>query len=219
MRYCHLIFLLLFSLALDRVDTDLFVVLLKSGQIFTSLREFTLFHTLSDVPVDESSLGVHQVKLMIKTSPGLGDGGGVAQHAHGTLYLGQITSGYDSWWLVVDTDLETSWTPVNELDGSLGLDGSNGGVDVLGDDVTSVQHTAGHVLAVTWVTFHHLVGWFESGVGDFGDRELFVVGLFGRDDRGICCQREVDTWVWYQVGLELSQVDVESTIKSQRGSD
>ena len=46
-----------------------------------------------------------------------------------------------------------------------------------------------------------------------------MIGLFGRDDRGICCQREVDTWVWYQVGLELSQVDVEGTIKSQRSSD
>ena len=29
----------------------------------------------------------------------------------------------------------------------------------------------------------------------------------------------MDTWVWYQVGLELSQVDVEGTIESERGSD
>lgn len=29
----------------------------------------------------------------------------------------------------------------------------------------------------------------------------------------------MDTWVWYQVGLELSQVDVEGTIESEGGSD
>ena len=41
--------------------------------------------------------------------------------------------------------LETSRAPVDELDGSLGFDGSNGGVDVLGDNVSAVQHAAGHV--------------------------------------------------------------------------
>merc|ERR1719461_2160664 len=72
--------------------------------------------------MDESTLGVHKIELMIQTSPGLGDGGGVAQHADGTLYLGEITTGDDGGWLVVDTDLETGGTPVDELDGTLGLD-------------------------------------------------------------------------------------------------
>ena len=156
---------------------------------------------------------------MVKSCPGFSNSGSVAQHAHGTLDLGQVTAGYNSGWLVVDTDLETSWTPVDELDGSLGLDGGNSGVDVLGDDVASVQHTAGHVLAVTRITFYHLVGWLEASVGDLGNGELFVIGLLGGDDWGICSQREVDTWVRYQVGLELGQVDVEGAVKSQRGSD
>ena len=156
---------------------------------------------------------------MIQTGPGLGNGGGVAQHADGSLYLGQITTWHDGWWLVVDSDLETSWTPVDELDGPLGLDGGNGGVDVLGDDVTSVQHAAGHVFAVTWVAFHHLVGWLEAGVGDLSNGQLLVVSLLGGDDWGVCSQREVDTWVGHQVGLELSQVDVESSVESEGGSD
>ena len=42
--------------------------------------------TFPDVPVDERSLGVHQVELVVQAGPGLGDGGGVAQHAHGTLH-------------------------------------------------------------------------------------------------------------------------------------
>jgi hypothetical protein len=71
----------------------------------------------------------------------------VAQHADGTLYFSQVTSWYNSWWLVVDSDLETSWTPIYELDGSLGFDGSNGSIDVFWNDISSVQHTTGHVLA------------------------------------------------------------------------
>jgi hypothetical protein len=47
------------------------------------------------------------------------------------LNLGQITSWNNGWWLVVDTDLETSWAPVNELNGTLGLDGGDGRVDIL----------------------------------------------------------------------------------------
>ena len=46
-----------------------------------------------------------------------------------------------------------------------------------------------------------------------------MVGLLSRNDRGIGGQREVDTWVGYQVGLELGQVDVQGSIKSQRGGD
>ena len=53
----------------------------------------------------ESTLGVHQVELVIKTSPGLGDGGRVAQHAHGTLHLGEVAAGDDGRGLVVDADL------------------------------------------------------------------------------------------------------------------
>ena len=51
--------------------------------------------------------------------------------------LGQITTGNNGWGLVVDTTLESSGRPVNELDGSLGLDSGNCGVDILGDDISS----------------------------------------------------------------------------------
>ena len=84
--------------------------------------------------------------------------------------------------MVIDTDLEASWAPVDELDGPLGFNSSNSGVDVFGNDVTSVQHTAGHVFTVPWVTFHHLVSWLEASVGDLGDGELLVVGFLGGDN-------------------------------------
>ena len=47
-----------FGFTLDGVDTDLFVILFEGGQILTSFGEFTFFHTFTDIPVDESTLGV-----------------------------------------------------------------------------------------------------------------------------------------------------------------
>ena len=73
------------------------------------------------------------------------------------IYLGKISSGHHGGGLVVDADLEASGTPVNELDSPLGLDGSDGSVDILGDDVSTVQHATGHILAVTWVTLDQLI--------------------------------------------------------------
>ena len=169
--------------------------------------------------MDEGTLGIHQIKLVIKTSPGLGDGGRIAQHAHGTLYLGKISAGHDGRWLVVDAYLEASRTPVDELDGALRLDGGDSSVDILRDNITTIQHAAGHVLAVTRVTLHHLVGWLKAGVGDLSYRQLLVVSLLSGDDRSVGGQGEVDTWIWHQVGLELGQIDVESTIEAQRGRD
>merc|ERR1719203_338829 len=192
---------------------------LESLILLAFLLSLTLVHTLTDIPVDEGTFGVHEIEFVIKTSPGLSNGSGVAQHAHGTLHLGQVTSGNNSGWLVVDANLETSWAPVNELDGPLGLDGGNGGVDVLGDNITSVQHAAGHVLAVTGIALDHLVGRLEASVGDLSNGQLLVVGLLGGDDWSVCGQGEVDPGVGHQVGLELSQVDVEGTIEPQGGGD
>lgn len=65
--------------------------------------------------MDESTLGVHQVKFMVKTSPCLCNSSGIAQHADGTLDLSKIATWHNGGWLVVDTNLETSWTPVDKL--------------------------------------------------------------------------------------------------------
>ena len=53
---------------------------------------------------------------------------------------------------------------------------------------------------------------------DIAHRELLVVRLLGRDDRGVGRKHQVDTRVGHQVGLELSDVDVQGTIETQRGS-
>merc|ERR1712055_487383 len=217
--FLSLIFFPSLSFSLQGIHANLFIILLKSCHVLPGLRELSLFHTLSDIPVNKSSLGVHQVKLVIKPSPCLSNSSCVGQHADSSLHLGQISSRNHSGWLVVDTDLEPSRAPINELNGSLGLNSGNGSVDILGDDITSVEHAAGHVLAMAGVALDHLVRWLEACVGDLGYRQLLVIGLLSRDDWGVGDQGEVDSGVRDQVGLELGQVDVESSIESQRGSD
>ena len=100
------------------------------------------------------------------------------------------------------TNLEASWAPVHKLNGSLGLDGCNSCIHILWYHITTVQQTASHVFAVTWITFHHLIGWLKAGISDFSNTQLLVVGFLGRDNRSIGGQREVNTWVGHQVCLQ-----------------
>jgi len=218
----HLILLsevLLLAFSFSGLGTNLFVILLKGGKILTGLGELSLLHTLSDVPMDEGTLGIHEIELVVDTGKGLGNGGGVGNHAYCSLDTGKITSWNDSRWLVVDTALESSRTPVDELDSSLGLDGGDGRVDILRDDITSEHHTTSHELTVTWVTLGEHVGWLEHSIGDLGDRELLVVSFLGRDDRSIRGEHEMDTRVWHQIGLELGNIDVKSTIETKGSSE
>merc|ERR1712113_340021 len=205
--------------SLSGVKSDLLVILLESSKILPGLGELTLLHTLSNVPVDKSPLGVHEVKLMVKSGPGLSNSSGIAQHTDSPANLCKVATRDNSGWLVVNAYLETSGTPVNKLDAPLGLDGGNGSVHVLRHNVTSVEEATGHVLAMTGVALDHLVGWLEAGVGDLRDGELLMVGLLGRDDGCIGDQGEVDPGVRHQVGLELSQVHVQGSVEPQGGSD
>merc|ERR1740138_76433 len=169
--------------------------------------------------MDEGSLGVHKIEFVINSGEDLSDGSRVGDHADGSHDLGEITTWDNGWWLIVDTALETGWAPVNELNGSLGLDGGDGSVDILWDDITSVHEAASHVLSVSWIALGHHGGWLEGGVGDLSDGELFMVSFLGRDDWSIRGKHEMDSWIWDQVGLELGDIDVKGTIESEGGSE
>ncbi len=56
--------------------------------------------------MNEGPLGVHEVELVVQPGPGLGDGGGVGQHADGPLHLRQIAAGNRRRRLVVDPHLD-----------------------------------------------------------------------------------------------------------------
>jgi hypothetical protein len=140
-------------------------------------------------------------------------------YLHSAADLGEVAVGHVLRSLVADTKLETSRAPVDELDGSLGLKGSNGGMGVVGNDITTVQQASGHVLAVAGVTLDHLVVRLEARHGHLLDGVGLVGGLGGRDNRRVSYEREVDSGVRDQVGLELVQVDVEGTVESEGSSN
>jgi len=214
-----LVVLLFLTLIIGRLDSNLFVILLHGGEILTSFREFSFLHTLTDVPVDEGTLGEHKIELVIHASKDLTDGGGVGNHEDGALNLGKVTTGDNGGRLVVDTDLEGGGAPVDETDGTLQLDGRDGGVDILGDNITTVHHAASHVLSVTGITLDHLVEGLEHRVGDLGNGKTLVVGNLGGDDGSVGEEGEADTGVGDQVGLELSEINVKGTIETKRSGD
>ena len=65
----------------------------------------TIFHSFSHKPVDEGSLGIHQVELVVESLPGSFDCGGVGKTTNSSVNLGQVTSRYSSGGLVIDADL------------------------------------------------------------------------------------------------------------------
>ena len=83
---------------------------------------------------------------------------GVEDHAYGSLDHGEITRWNDSWWLIANTTIESSWAPVDKLNGSLGLDGGEGCVGILLYEINSVHEAACQVFSWSWITLSHHKG-------------------------------------------------------------
>lgn len=81
--------------------------------------------------MNESTLGVHEIELVVDTRKDFRDGRGVADHAASAHHLCQIAARHHRWWLIVDATLEPSWAPINELDRPFRLDGCHRGIHVL----------------------------------------------------------------------------------------
>lgn len=81
---------------------------------------------------------------------------------HSTIDLCQVAVWNVLRWLEADTDLEASWAPVDELDGTLRLQSRNSRMYVLRDNVSTVQKTSSHVFAISRITFDHLVVRLEA---------------------------------------------------------
>lgn len=81
---------------------------------------------------------------MVEATPCTGDGGCVRQHTHAAGNLGKVASRDMRGGLVADAELETGGTPIDELDCSLCLDDGNSGVDILRDDIATVEQSTSH---------------------------------------------------------------------------
>merc|ERR1719345_137464 len=92
----------LLALNVRGLGADLLVVLLQGRKVLAGLAELALLHTLTDVPVHEGALRVHEVELVVDAREHLGDRGGVADHAYRTLHLREVTARDNCRGLVVD---------------------------------------------------------------------------------------------------------------------
>jgi hypothetical protein len=88
-------------------------------------------------------------------------------------------------------------------------------VDILWHNISTIQHASSHVLSVAGVALHHLVVGLEARHRDLLDGVGLVRSFGSRHNWGVGNEREMDTWVWDQVGLELVQIDVERTIETE----
>jgi hypothetical protein len=91
--------------------------------------------------------------------------------------------------------------------------------------------SAYHVFPIPWIALDHLMtgfkalkednqiycNFFSNFVGDFGHMHMLMECLLGGNDGCIGGQREVDSGIWDQIGLELGQIHVQRTIKAERG--
>ena len=175
------------TIVIDAVLANLLVVLLKGSEIFTGFAELSFLHTFADIPVDEGPLSIHEIEFVVDAGEDFGNSGGVGQHAAGTLNLGKIAARHSRGGFVVDTALETSGAPIDELNAAVGLDLGNGRADVLGNDykiskqvlatdmhfvmegieitISAVHHANGHVLAMARIALsHHGVGFEYSAL-------------------------------------------------------
>ena len=116
----------------------------------------------------------------------------LGEHAKAASSLGKVTARNLGSGLSADTELEASGAPVDELNRLLGLDACDRGGSVLGDDITTVEQAARHVLALTGVALHHLVSGLEAREGHLRDGVLLMVGLVSRDERREAGDGEVD---------------------------
>jgi len=105
------------------------------------------------------------------------------------------------------------------LNGSLGLESGNCSVDIVGDNIATVQQASSHILSVAGIALHHLVVGLEAGHGDLLNRVGLMRSLGSRYNWSVSHEWEMDTWVRNQVGLELIKINVERTIESERSSD
>ena len=121
--------------------------------------------------------------------------------------------------MVADTNFESSWAPVNELNGALRLQRGNSGVYVIGNDITTVQEAGRHVFTITRIAFDHLVVGLETCHGDLLDGVGLMRCLGGRNNRSIGNKREMNAGVRHEVGLEFVQVDIERAIETKGSGD
>ncbi len=115
--------------------------------------------------------------------------------------------------------LEASWAPVHKVDLLVDLHSRYGSIDILWDNIPSVQKADCHVLSIPWITLDHLVLRLKAVLGELLNSHPLMVSLIIAHQGTIGGKGKMDPGVGHKVCLELCHVDIESPIKSQRRCD
>ena len=79
--------------------------------------------------------------------------------------------------LIIDSQFESSGTPIDELNGSPHFDAGDGLVRVAGDDITPIQKRTSHIMGCPRVTDDHLIVRFETLESDVLNTMAFMLCL------------------------------------------
>ena len=121
--------------------------------------------------------------------------------------------------LVVDSQFETSWTPIDELDCPAHLDGGDSLVSIPRDDISTVQKRTSHVMSGTRIADDHLIVGLETLECDVLNTMTFVLGLGFGDDGCAGDEGVVNTGVRNQVSLELGKINIQGSFETEGCSD
>jgi hypothetical protein len=211
-----LLILIVFSLILSGVHGNLLIILLESSKILTSLREFSLFHTLSNIPVYEGTLCVHEIELVVDAAQSLSNCSVVSNHTASALGLCNVSSRDLERRLGVDSALESGRTPVNELNSALILDSSHGGLDVRWSNISTVHETTRHELSVGGVALgKKRSGLSHDSSGQLSNRESLMECLSTRHKRSVSRDEHVETRVWNENSGEVIDVYVQGSLETK----
>jgi hypothetical protein len=108
-----------------------------------------------------------------------------------------------SYFLEVDSQFESSGTPINKLNRPTGLNRRDGLVSVPRDHVPAIQQGTSHVMRCAGITHHHLIMRLKTLESDILHTVTLVLSLGFGDDWRARDQGVVDTGVWHKIGLEF----------------
>ena len=85
--YGSILLALVLAVSLVGLSAHFLIVLLKGSQVLSGLRELTLLHALTNVPMHEGTLGIHEVELVVEAGEHLCHTRGIGNHAASALHL------------------------------------------------------------------------------------------------------------------------------------
>merc|ERR1719285_375002 len=196
------------------------VVFLQESKVFSCLRKLSFLHTFTHIPMHKSSLGIHQVVLRVDPfGEHTADSNVVPNHSYILFSGGRDIFLNNSSWNFIQTYLETCGTPLDEADLVVLLEPLYGCICLFRLDVTTVVNRDCHILVLHRVKLGVLdkhVLWLEAVVSDFSHHLCLMRCLLLANNRCKRCSHEVQPRKWYQVRLELAQINVQFSVETQR---